>query len=630
MEHQRTVKSPLRILYLEDDPKDAELVQAKLEAEGVACEVTRVETRADFLASLEQDGFDLILADHSLPSFDGISALKLAVENRPEMPFIFVSGTMGEEVAIEALKIGATDYVLKTRLARIVFSVQRALREGRQRAERAFAEEALRRSEAYLSGAQRLSQTGSVGWKVSRGELYWSEETYRIFAYDPSTKPTVELFLQRLHPEDVARVKEIVERAAQDKKDYEHKYRLLMPDGSIKYVHFVAHALTDVSGDIEYVGAVMDETAAKKAEEALRLSEEQWRDVFENNPIMYFMVDAAGKVMALNPFGAEQLGYRVDELVGQPVLCFFYEADRAEVETNLAHCLEQLGRGESWEFRCVRKDGTVLRMRGSAKAVARVNGPIVLIACEDITEQKRAEEALFHVGLEARVSERMRIAREMHDTLLQSLNGLILRFQAARNMLPRRPEDAIRILDGALTRADQAIAESRDAIQGLRTAPVAPIDLADLLRAMGQELTDSMEANCQSPAFCVKVEGERQILSPTLQDEVYRIGREALRNAFQHAEARHIDVEILYHECLLRLRIRDDGKGIAPIVLEKGGRARHWGLIGIRERAKRMGAQLDLWSEPGAGTEVRLTVPASVSYAPSPADPGWKPVLQDD
>jgi signal transduction histidine kinase len=218
----------------------------------------------------------------------------------------------------------------------------------------------------------------------------------------------------------------------------------------------------------------------------------------------------------------------------------------------------------------------------------------------------------------------------MHDTLLQSLNGLILRFQAARNMLPRRPEDAIRLLDGALTRADQAIAESRDAIQGLRTAPVAPIDLADLLTAMGQELADSSEASCDSPAFCVKVEGERQTLAPNLQDEVFRIGREALRNAFQHADAHRIDAEIRYDQGLLRLRIRDDGKGIAAKVLEEGGRAGHWGLIGIRERAKRLGAQLDLWSEPGAGTEVQLTVPASVAYERSPADPGWKPVLQDD
>jgi PAS domain S-box-containing protein len=624
------VKSPLRILYLEDDPKDAELVQAMLEAEGVACLVTRVESQADFLGSLEQDGFDLILADYSLPSFDGISALKLAVDKRPDLPFIFVSGKMGEEVAIEALKIGATDYVLKTRLSRIVFSVQRALREARQRAERTVAEQALRRSEAYLAEAQRLSQTGSVGWKLSSGELYWSEETYRIFDYDRTTKPTVELFLQRLHPEDVAEVKQIVERAAQEKKDYEHKYRLLMPDGSIKYAHFVAHALTGASGDIEFVGAVMDVTAAKQAEEALRLSEEQWRDVFENNPIMYFMVDAAGKVMALNPFGAEQLGYRVDELVGQPVLCFFYESDRAEVETNLALCLQQLGRGQSWEFRCVRKDGTVLRVRGSAKAVARVNGPIVLIACEDITEQRRAEEALFQVGLEARVSERMRIAREMHDTLLQSLNGLMLRFQAARNLLPRRPEEAMRALDGALTRADQAIAESRDAIQDLRSAPVAPIELAHLLTAMGQELVDSQEANRDSPAFCVKVEGERQILSPDLQDEVYRIGREAVRNAFRHAGARHIEASILYDDRMLRLRIRDDGKGIDPKVLEEGGRAGHWGLIGIRERAKRMGAQLDFSSEVGGGTEVQLTVPASLAYEPSPADPDWKSILQYD
>ena len=624
------MKSPLRILYLEDDPKDAELVQAMLAAEGVACLMTRVETRADFLASLEQDGFDLILADYSLPSFDGISALKLAVDRRPEMPFIFVSGTMGEEVAIEALKIGATDYVLKTRLSRILPSMQRALREGQQRAERALAEEALRRSEAYLAEGQRLSHTGSFGWNVQSGENYWSEETYRIFEFDRTIKANVKLVFERVHPEDAAMVKQIIERASRDGKDFEHEYRLLMPDSSVKHVHVVAHAISDVGPGLEFVGAVMDVTAAKQAEEALRLSEEQWRDVFENNPIMYFMVDAAGRVMAVNPFGAGQLGYRVDELVGQPVLCFFYEADHAEVETNFALCLEQLGRGQSWEFRCVRKDATVLRVRGSAKAVARVNGPIVLIACEDITEQKRAEEALFHVGLEARVSERMRIAREMHDTLLQSLQGLMLRFQAARNMLPRRPEDAMRALDGALTRADQAIAEGRDAIQGLRTAPVAPIDLADLLTVMGQELADSQEAASDSPAFRVKVAGERQTLSPALQDELYRIGREALRNAFQHASARHIEAEILYDECRLRLRIIDDGKGIAPRVLEQGGRAGHWGLVGIRERAKRMGAQLDLRSEPGAGTEVQLTVPSSVAYAPSPADHGWKPVLQDD
>src|SRR6202048_493806 len=163
----------LRILSIEDDPKDTELIQDLLETEGVVCEVTRVDTEAALAASLEHGGIDLILADYSLPSFDGISALKLAMKACPDVPFIFVSGTLGEEVAVEAVKIGATDYVLKTRLSRLVPSVQRALREATQRAERKRAEEALRQSETYLAEAQRLSRTGSFGWNVSSGEIFW-------------------------------------------------------------------------------------------------------------------------------------------------------------------------------------------------------------------------------------------------------------------------------------------------------------------------------------------------------------------------------------------------------------------------------------------------------------------------
>ncbi|MGH9840819.1 MAG: response regulator [Blastocatellia bacterium] len=164
------MNSQLRILHLEDDPTDAELVEETLASEGITCHVTRVETEADFIASLKQSSFDLILADYTLPSFDGLSALKIARQDWPLVPFIFVSGTLDEEVAIEALKIGATDYVFKTRLSRIVPSVQRALREAAERIELSHAQQELRRSEAYLAEAQRLSHTGSFGWNVSSGE----------------------------------------------------------------------------------------------------------------------------------------------------------------------------------------------------------------------------------------------------------------------------------------------------------------------------------------------------------------------------------------------------------------------------------------------------------------------------
>jgi DNA-binding NtrC family response regulator len=142
------MKSPLRILYLEDDQRDAELVQETLASDGIGWHIMRVETEADFIASLEQGGFDLILADYTLPSFDGLSALKIAHQGWPHLPLIFVSGTLGEETAIEALKFGATDYVFKTRLSRIVPSVRRALREAEERIDLTRAEEALRRSEA--------------------------------------------------------------------------------------------------------------------------------------------------------------------------------------------------------------------------------------------------------------------------------------------------------------------------------------------------------------------------------------------------------------------------------------------------------------------------------------------------
>ncbi len=134
-------------------------------------------------------------------------------------------------------------------------------------------EEKLQQSEAYLAEAQRLSHTGSFGWKPSTGEIIWSEETFRTFQYDRSTKPTVELVLQRVHPEDAVLVQQTIERATQDGRDFDFEHRLLMPDGSVKYVHVVAHALNDVSGGVKFVGAVMDVTAAKRAEEALRRSE---------------------------------------------------------------------------------------------------------------------------------------------------------------------------------------------------------------------------------------------------------------------------------------------------------------------------------------------------------------------
>src|SRR5215470_17141463 len=216
---ETAMTSPLHVLHLEDNANDAELIQAALEGEGIVSDVTRVETRVDFLAALEQGGFDVVLADYTLPSFDGLSALNLARETCPDVPLIFVSGTLGEEVAIEALKIGASDYVLKERLSRIISAVQRALRESAQKAERRQAEQRLRRSEAFLAEGQRISRTGSWLWVLSSGKVTWSDEQFRMLGFEPQAiEPSLERFLAIVHPDDRARIEATINDAVAQRR----------------------------------------------------------------------------------------------------------------------------------------------------------------------------------------------------------------------------------------------------------------------------------------------------------------------------------------------------------------------------------------------------------------------------
>jgi signal transduction histidine kinase/ligand-binding sensor domain-containing protein len=224
----------------------------------------------------------------------------------------------------------------------------------------------------------------------------------------------------------------------------------------------------------------------------------------------------------------------------------------------------------------------------------------------------------FDARLQERLNERTRIARELHDTLLQSFHGIMFRLQAVRNMLPARTNEAIQTLDTAILTTERAIAEGRDAIQDLRSG--SQRDLGQALATFAKEV-GGPETTPDLPTFRVTVEGEPHLLSPVLHDEVCRIARELIRNAFRHARAHRIEADIRYADHLFCLRIRDDGTGVDPQRLDEAERAGHFGLRGIRERAHRIGARLDVWSNGGAGTEVQLQLPAAVAYEAPDAKP---------
>jgi signal transduction histidine kinase/ligand-binding sensor domain-containing protein len=224
----------------------------------------------------------------------------------------------------------------------------------------------------------------------------------------------------------------------------------------------------------------------------------------------------------------------------------------------------------------------------------------------------------FDMTLDARVGERTRIARDLHDTLLQSFHGILLHFQTGINLLPERPGEARNALEKAMQQAKYAIVEGRDAIQGLRSSVVETNDLALAIRTLGEELA----ADSNTVAFQVHVEGAPRSLHPILRDEVYRIVGESIQNAFRHADARQIEVEMHYDDRQVRVRVRDDGKGINPKLISGEGSEGHFGLRGMRERAKLIDGKLTVWSELNAGTEVELSIPAARAYTlPAEAQP---------
>jgi signal transduction histidine kinase len=223
----------------------------------------------------------------------------------------------------------------------------------------------------------------------------------------------------------------------------------------------------------------------------------------------------------------------------------------------------------------------------------------------------------LHAQLAEQLEERERIERELHDALLQSVGGLILRFQTATERIPQ--DDPTRqMLEEALKQSDEVLAEGRERLLELRLTSAETNELPQALAAVGLELRRDHRAE-----FCVVVTGNPRELHPVVREELYRIGREAIANCFQHANAERCETEINYDSGQLRIGIRDNGCGVQT-TLDAGDRSGRWGLPGMYERAGKIGAHLEVWSRPGAGTEVEVRVPASVAYRSMVNPSGWQ------
>jgi PAS domain S-box-containing protein len=425
------MNAPLRILHLEDDAKDADIVREVLEAGGIACQITRVETREDFIASLEACGFDMILADLSLPSFDGLSALQLAVERCPDVPFIFVSGTLGEDVAIEAVKTGATDYVLKERLSRIVSSVHRGLREAREKAERKRAEHRLRRSEAFLAEGQRISRTGSWGWVLSSGKVVWSEEQSRMLGFEPGREePSVDLFLTAVHAADRSRVQQTLAVARREKRGYSIDYRIVLPDGAIRHLRSIGRPVAGEAGEVdEYIGTTTDVTERVQAEAALVARQE--------------LLDLAQKAARAAAFewrvgageGENRWSRDLDAMHGLEPGIYdgtfeswkdLVHPEDWEAVNDMLKRAEESGEVAA-EYRVVHPDGAVRWLQAKGRMFFNDEGrPVRIVGFMlDVTERRHAEEELRRLEQRLRQAQRLEGLGTLAEGIAHDFNNIL-------------------------------------------------------------------------------------------------------------------------------------------------------------------------------------------------------------
>jgi len=463
-------------------------------------------------------------------------------------------------------------------------------------------------SSTLLAAIVESSDEAIISTTLDGLVTFWSPAAERVFGYTASEiigRSVVTI----IPPTLVQKERELISRLAEKGRVVRTEAIRVCKGGQQLKVNATFSPVRDGAGTVvEVVSVAHGITDARHRDLNRRESDERFRVMADSTPVMIKSAGVDGELNFVNRAFLDFTGRQSDEMLGIGWAEDIHPEDlQACFEFRISAFCER--RVFQHEYRLRRHDGEyrwivdtdVPRFDANGKFIGYVGSNV------DITDRKHVEE------LDARVKERTRIARELHDTLLQSFHGLLLRFQTASSLLPSRPEEAREILAKAINAATQAITEGRDAVQALRSSVVEASDLAAAIKTLGEELTAD-ESHSISPAFRVEVEGRPRNLHPLRRHEIYRIAAEALANAFRHSHARNIEVELRYQEKQFRVCIRDDGKGIDPEVLREGRREGHFGLHGMRERAEFAEGKLEIWSRERSGTEIELSIPANRAY----------------
>ena len=599
--------APLRVLLVEDSENDALLLLRELKRGGYEPSSMRVDNAVEMEAALEDHTWDLVISDHSMPSFNSLAALDLVRgKGFVDLPFIIVSGRIGEDAAVSAMKAGAHDYIMKDNLARLNSAIERELGDAEVRRSRREAEAALRDSETrfrlMIEQSPLSIQIFSPEGRTLRANRAWEElwgvtldmiPDYNVLQDPQLVEKGLMPYIERGFAGEAAVIPAV-----------QYEPEISIPDVSevaYRWVRAFIYPVKAADGSIQEVVLIHEDiTERLKAEEERWRAEAKYRSIFENAVEGIFQTTAEGEFVTANPALARMYGYASPEDLLEKVSNIedqiYADPGRRGDFIRLAR---RDGLVQDFEMRVHRGDGMTTWTSVNARAVRDEAGEVAGFEgfVKDVTEQKRAEEALGEI----REAERRRIARELHDVVLQDLTYALQSLRVTLRMPegPDREAETVRQVE-AMRRS---VAGIRDAIYDLRLEGAGEQTLARSLESI-VELNRQLSPGC---AFELSVGNDfpKDGRGP-LAVEVARVVQEALANVRRHSGAGHAAVRLQAREDEALVEIEDDGRGLAP------GTAAGMGLTGMRERAASLGGELEVEGTVGFGTRVSLRVPLAV------------------
>lgn len=598
-------------MILDDVQADAELVAFELSEAGTDFEPTFVSDKASFLAALEERLPDIILSDYSLPQFNGYEAMKIARSKYPDIPFIFVSGALGEELAIDLLKKGATDYVLKDRMSRLAPAVNRAMQEAAERIERKRAEDALKESENRYRSIFENTGTATIIIGENKKIVLANKQFEQLAGMARQEIEGKKYWNEFVHPDDLGKTVDLDQKcgltATEASSDCE--FRIIHQTGD---VHYVLASIAWIPPTRRQVLSLLDITKLKEAEKEKREASLYARSLIEASLDPLVTINADGMITDVNKATASVTGLSPEKLIGSDFSGYFTEPDKAH-----DGYLEVFAKGfiRDYPLAIRHTSGRETNVLYNASLFRNEAGEIqgILANARDITEHLEAEQEILRTNEMLRSitselvmteeRERRRIAVDLHDHIAQTL--AITKLKLDLLLDSSHGDESEKPLKDIIKLINQAITQTRSLMTDLSPSVLYELGLTEALEWLGEQIQDQ-----HGLKVIVKNDPKIRNIDKDLQVFLFRSTRELLLNAVKHARAKEAYIILQMLPGKISVTVKDNGVSFDMEDIERpSSRTGGFGLLSIRERLNHIGGIFEIEAKKGQGTSVRLIVP---------------------